>query len=120
FASDFAVVANADYFLRIRKKGISRSGASLAHIGIGLIILGALISNSKKEIISVNQKMVDLGKEFPNRENIMIEQRTDTLPMGNYYVVYKGKEQQGVNIHYTIEYFKENKTTDEKEKAFEL
>jgi cytochrome c-type biogenesis protein CcmF len=119
FASVFAFAANIDYMVRILKGNISRSGASIAHSGIALILLGALISNSRKEIISQNMKMVDLGKEFPNQENIMIEQRTDTLPMGQYWVVYKDKERQGVNVHYTIEYFKMN-AAGEKIKQFEL
>ncbi len=120
FTSVFAFVANMDYLFRILKGRFSFGGASIAHAGIALILLGALISNSKKEIISQNIKMIDLGKDFPNRENIMIEQRTDTLPMGDYWVVYNSKEQEGVNVHYTIEYFKTNQTTGIKEKQFEL
>jgi cytochrome c-type biogenesis protein CcmF len=120
FASVFAFTANVDYMVRILKGKISLSGASIAHAGIALILLGTLVSNSRKQVISQNMKMVDLGKDFPNRENIMIEQRTDTLPMGVYWVVYKSKEQQGVNVFYTIEYFKVNHATGAKEKQFEL
>ena len=120
FASVFAFVANLDYMFRILKGKISLSGASIAHAGIALILLGALISNSKKQVISQNMKMVDLGKDFPNNENIMVEQRTDTLPMGDYWVVYKGKQTEGVNVFYTIEYFRLNTTTGIKEKQFEL
>ena len=120
FASVFAFVANIDYLIIVLKGKMKVSGASIAHAGIALILLGALISNSKKQIISQNEKMIDLGKQFPNQENILIEQRTDTLPMGDYWVVYKGKEQQGVNVHYTIEYFKLNPSSGIKEKQFEL
>lgn len=120
FASVFAIVANLDFLIRVLKGKVKQSGASVAHIGIGMILLGALISNSKKEVISQNVKNVNLGKDFPNQENIMIEQRTDTLPMGDYFVTYKGKEQKGVNMIYTIEYFKLNQATGIKEKSFEL
>ncbi|HRH65412.1 MAG TPA: cytochrome c biogenesis protein CcsA [Bacteroidia bacterium] len=120
FASTFAVIANADYIFRVLKGKWSNAGASIAHIGIGLILCGALISNTKKEIISQNVKNVDLGKDMPNRENIMIEQKTDTLPMGEYYVTYKEKEKQGVHVYYTIEYFRLNPKTGLKEKSFEL
>ena len=61
-----------------------------------------------------------MGKDFPNKENILIEHRTDTLPMGDYFVTYSAKEQIGVNVYYTIEYFKKNEQTGIKEKAFEL
>jgi cytochrome c-type biogenesis protein CcmF len=120
FSSVFAICANIDFIVRVLKGKISHSGASIAHVGIGMILLGALISNSKKEIISQNVKAVNLGKDFPNKENIMIEQKIDTLPMGDYYVTYKGNEQQGVNKIYTIQYFKLNRETGIKEKSFEL
>ena len=73
-----------------------------------------------KQVISQNMKMIDLGKDFPNNENIMVEQRSDTLPMGEYWVVYKGKEHVGVNTLYTIEYFTLNQKTGIREKQFEL
>ncbi len=120
FSSVFAVAANFTFIITVLKGKVEQSGASIAHIGIGMILLGALISNSKKEIISQNVKNINLGKDFPNRENILIEQKTDTLPMGEYFVTYKGKEQKGVNVYYTIEYFKLNRSTGAKEKAFEL
>lgn len=120
FAAIFAVAANADYFFRVLKGNVQKAGASTAHIGFGLILLGALISNSQKQIISQNVKGVNLGKDFPNRENIMIELHSDTLPMGEYFVCYKGKSHEGVNLTYTVEYFKENPSTGKKEKQFEL
>jgi len=120
FASVFAVVANLDYLFRVVKGKLNHAGSSIAHAGIGLILLGALVSNAGKNVISQNRKAVNLGQSFPSGENIMIEQRTDTLPMGDYYVTYKGKEQKGVNLYFTIEYFKLNQVTGQKEKAFEL
>jgi cytochrome c-type biogenesis protein CcmF len=120
FAAVFAVAANMDYFLRVLKGNTQKAGASTAHIGFALILLGALISNSQKQIISQNVKGVNLGKDFPNRENIMMELQSDTLPMGDYFVCYKGKSREGVNLIYSIEYFKENPSTGKKEKQFEL
>ena len=120
FASIFAIAANFSFILTVLKGKMEHSGASVAHIGIAMILLGALISNSKKEIISQNVKNINLGKDFPNQENILIEQAIDTLPMGDYFVTYKSKEQKGVNVYYTIEYFTLNRTNGMKEKAFEL
>lgn len=120
FASVFAIAANFTFIINILKGKMEHSGGSVAHIGIGMILLGALISNSKKEIISQNVKNINLGKDFPNRENILIEQKTDTLPMGDYYVTYKDKEQKGVNVYYTIEYYSLNRSTGVKEKQFDL
>ncbi|MBL0102738.1 MAG: cytochrome c biogenesis protein CcsA [Bacteroidetes bacterium] len=111
FASVFAFVANFDYFIRTLKGKFENSGPSIAHAGIALILLGALISNSKKEVISRNLKNIDLGKDMPNKENIMIEQQTDTLPMGSYFVSYTKREQKGVNVYFDIDYYKQNPST---------
>lgn len=119
FTSIWAVTANLDYLVRILKGNIKHSGASIAHIGIGLILLGALISNVEKQVISRNMLNVDLGKDFPNNENILLYQG-DTLAMGEYYVSYKGKEKEGVNLFYEIEYFKANHGTGKMEKQFSL
>jgi cytochrome c-type biogenesis protein CcmF len=119
FASIFGIVANSGYLLHILKGNLAHSGASIAHIGICLILLGALISNTKSEVISRNRLNVNLGKDFPNNENIML-MKGDTLGMGEYYVTYKGKEKKGVNVFYEIEYLKANHQTGQFEKAFSL
>jgi cytochrome c-type biogenesis protein CcmF len=120
FASVFAATANLDYLFRVLKGKLSNAGASIAHVGIALILCGALISNSKKEIISRNMKAIDLGKDMPNKENIMIERNTDTLQMGPYFVSYTGKEQKGVNVYYNIRYFSLDRQTGNMQKEFDL
>lgn len=103
----FAVTANADYMLRILKGKIRLAGASIAHIGFGLILLGALISTSKQEIISRNTSGIDitsLGEKFSNNDNIMLN-LNDTLRMGDYFVTFTGKRKEGVNIYYEVQYF---------------
>jgi cytochrome c-type biogenesis protein CcmF len=119
WASAFAILANADYFIRVLKGKVKHSGASIAHIGFGLILMGVLISNAKSEIISHNNTNVDLGKELPNSENVMLF-KGDTAAMGGYYLSYKEKVKDGVNIHYEIEYFKPNNKTSKLEKVFSL
>lgn len=119
FTSIWAITANFDYLVRIVNGKIKHSGSSIAHIGIGMILLGALVSNVDKQIISRNMLNVDLGKDFPNNENILLY-KGDTLAMGQYYVSYKGKSKEGVNLFYEIEYFKANHTTGKLEKEFSL
>jgi cytochrome c-type biogenesis protein CcmF len=119
FASLFAIAANTDYLFRILKGNFKHSGASIAHVGVGLILLGALISQSKQEVISQNVNGIDLGKDFPNNENIMLT-KGDTMPMGNYYITYTGHKQEGIHIYYSVDYLKLNKTTGHFEKQFEL
>ncbi|HEX5000853.1 MAG TPA: cytochrome c biogenesis protein CcsA, partial [Bacteroidia bacterium] len=64
FASIFAIVSNIDYLIRVLKGKLSVSGGSIAHAGLGMILLGSLISNGKSQVISRNVLNVDLGKDF--------------------------------------------------------
>jgi cytochrome c-type biogenesis protein CcmF len=107
FSGWFAITSNASYFIAVLKGKISKAGSSIAHIGFALIIIGALISTSKSDIISTNSTGIDitqLGNEFKNQENILMF-KNDTLLMGNYKVMYTGKKKDGINILYEINYF---------------
>lgn len=106
----YAVFANADYFLTVLKGKVSKSGSSIAHIGFAMVLIGALISTSKKVTLAKNvadKKLTALGKDFDDRESILLTQG-DTLQMGPYLVSYKGKRREGINIYYTVDYFKLN------------
>ncbi len=107
FAATYAVVANADYWLRILKGSIKKSGAAIAHIGFGLLLIGALISAGNKEIISRNNSGIEIKmneNENANKENIMLI-KGDTVLMGNYFISYEGREKEGQNIYYKVNYF---------------
>jgi cytochrome c-type biogenesis protein CcmF len=119
FASIFAAVANLDYAVRFLKGKLDHTGGAVAHIGIALILLGSLISNGKSQVISKNVLNVDLGKEFPNNENIMLF-KGDTLQMSKYFISYTGKEREGVNLFYNIEYFTADFANGKLEHAFTL
>lgn len=119
FACIFAFTANADYLIRVLKGKVRFGGASIAHAGIALILLGALVSNAGKKVISENKLNVDLGKDFPNTENVMLV-KNDTAQMRDYFVSYTNKQQEGKHIYYTIDYFKLNRSSGALEKKFEL
>lgn len=106
FASIFAVAGNLTYVSTVLKGRLGKAGASIAHIGFGFLMLGALISMSSSQVISTNTSGVDvsqLGDEFKNNENILLLQG-DTLPMGNYYVTYTGREKEGIYVRFNVEY----------------
>ncbi|MCC6373034.1 MAG: cytochrome c biogenesis protein CcsA [Bacteroidia bacterium] len=109
-ASVFAAVANFDYFLAVLKGKVMKSGASIAHIGFALILLGALISTSKKTVLSQNtseRKVSGLGADFDDKKSILLTQG-DTLPMGPYFVTYTGKKREGINVSFNVDYLKRN------------
>ncbi|GAB5538608.1 MAG: cytochrome c biogenesis protein CcsA [Salibacteraceae bacterium] len=107
FTTALAAAANLDFWVRIAKGNAKNAGASIAHIGFGLLLLGVLISTSQSEVISSNSSLYDvsmLGEDFNNNENILL-MKDDTLIMGDYFVSYKGKrEEEDRFIHYEVEY----------------
>ena len=107
WAALFSFIGNFDYALLVFKGKISRAGASIAHIGFALVLLGALISTSKKDFISVDQSGKDLrslDKQLSSSQNILL-QKGDTVQMGDYYVSYVGKHKVGPNILFETAYF---------------
>lgn len=121
FTSTWAIVSNLDYVVRILKGKLKKAGASIAHVGFGLIMLGALISTSQSDVISENTSLYDvgaLGENFDNNENILL-MKDDTLMMGDYFVSYRGKETDGIFIHYEVEYMQAD-ATGELQTAFTL
>ncbi|TAG11390.1 MAG: cytochrome c assembly protein [Sphingobacteriia bacterium] len=54
FTSVYSVVANISYLWLGLKGKIKAAGASVAHIGFGLVLVGILISSSKKTVLSWN------------------------------------------------------------------
>lgn len=108
FSTLFAILANAHYYLKILKGKLNHAGSSIAHVGFGLIILGALISNGQKNIISENDldafRLKFLSSDFDNNSDIQLI-KGDTVMMKNYFVSYDGKSKDGININYHIHYF---------------
>jgi cytochrome c-type biogenesis protein CcmF len=107
----FAVFSNIDYWISILKGKVLKSGAAIAHIGFAMILIGALVSTSKKVTLAKStsdKKLSALGKDFDDRESILLTQG-DTLPMGPYLVTYRGKRKEGINVYFTVDYFKLNK-----------
>lgn len=117
----FSAICNMDYWLRFLKGKIRNSGSSLAHIGFSLLMLGALISMSKKQLLSKNtsnKSVENLGKEYSNQKSLLLTQG-DTLPMGNYYVAYSERIKEGIYLRFRVEYFSRTENGSYK-KEFEL
>ena len=76
--------------------------STIAHIGFAPVIMGSLLSNANKKIISQNKGFI--ARDFPSNENILLE-KGDTTAMGNYFVLYKSDSLIGINKTYEVEYF---------------
>lgn len=111
FTTLFAVFANLDYFIRILKGRWDNAGGTVAHVGFGLLLLGALISTSRSEKISENGSRFNierLSEDFKNNEDILLFKQ-DTTYMKPYFVSYetrfRGEGRDSVNVYYNVDYF---------------
>jgi cytochrome c-type biogenesis protein CcmF len=96
FCAVYAIVANASYIWLGLKGKIKAAGASVAHIGFGMVLLGILISSSKKTVLSWNTtgvsplRVEENGKPGPAgnpAENLTLFKGVAT-DMGRYMVTY--------------------------------
>jgi cytochrome c-type biogenesis protein CcmF len=92
----YAVIANGAYLWRVMRRNLKAAGASIAHIGFGLMIIGILISSANKELVSRNRTGIAIpglkdakGKDENPLENITLLHNVPT-PMGEYVVTYLG------------------------------
>ncbi len=117
FASVYAVIGNAWYIWSGLNGKLKAAGASIAHVGFGLMLLGILISSAKKDVLSKNNGILlafDPSQKQDPMENMTLPKglRTD---MGSYWVTYDNKD--STNQFGNITYFKlnfEHKKTGEK------
>ncbi|MGF6930828.1 cytochrome c-type biogenesis protein CcmF [Chitinophaga sp. W2I13] len=127
FASIYAIVGNFFYIFSGLKGKIKNAGASVAHIGFGMVLLGVLISSAKMEVISLDRmKMLGDGiftkesKQNP-RENIMLPKDVP-VEMGDYHVTYTGDSvaQGDPKTYYVVHYEKKDKQTGKALERFTL
>jgi cytochrome c-type biogenesis protein CcmF len=92
-AGVFTIVLNAKILFTLLKSSPSLSGGAVAHIGVGLILLGILFSAGYSKIVSLNNTGMlinrELTKEF-NRDNLLLF-INETRGMAGYDIEYKGE-----------------------------
>jgi cytochrome c-type biogenesis protein CcmF len=71
FTAVYAVVANAGYIWLGLNGKIKAAGGSVAHMGFALMLVGILISSSKKEVLSKNTTGINLRFDPKSKENSM-------------------------------------------------
>ncbi|HYM94006.1 MAG TPA: cytochrome c biogenesis protein CcsA [Chitinophagaceae bacterium] len=95
--SIYAIIANGAYIWLGLKGSLKLAGGSVAHVGFGMVLLGILISSSKKEILSYNTSgiFVPLGSNDKTTgspgENLTLVKGMKT-DMGKYWVTYESDE----------------------------
>ena len=93
FAGLFTVVANAKILFSLIKSSPTLSGGAIAHIGIGLMLIGIMFSAGYSKVVSLNNTGLMYSREASeeyNRENLLLfvnEPRT----MAGYNIEFKGE-----------------------------
>ncbi len=105
FSASFAIFCNLDYWIRLLKGKIKRVGSPMAHVGFGLILLGALVSTSQSDKITRTHFDITQLDEKLNRNESILMLRDDTVALGPYFAVFNDKYKEDIYMHYQVEYF---------------
>lgn len=119
WTSFYAVIANASYIFSVLKGNLKAAGASITHVGFGLMLVGILISASKKELLSINSTGINIsglknvkGQEENPLENVTLIHGIPT-PMGKYVVTYEGDSNVTKNdrVYFKINFERKDSVT---------
>jgi cytochrome c-type biogenesis protein CcmF len=101
----YSVLVNGKVLADAFKGKLKLAGSAVAHIGFGLIMIGALIAAGTSTVIS--QSNTDYGADFDahnnSRENIMLYKNVP-VKMGEYTVSYIGDSIAPPNHYFKIDY----------------
>lgn len=100
-AGMFTIVANATILIKLLKKSTFKlAGGSLAHIGLGMILIGIMFSSGYSEVISMNMSGLTYSNSWEdemNKEHVLLWINKPTQ-MKDYTVVYRGRQKKAVGI----------------------
>ncbi|MGN6437720.1 MAG: cytochrome c biogenesis protein CcsA [Agriterribacter sp.] len=128
FAAVYAIVANTAYIWVGLKGNLKAAGGSIAHVGFGLVLLGILISSSKREVISINRTGIVMpgltdpkGRKDNGLENVTLIQGVPT-PMGKYTVTYQADSShpKDEKLYFKVNYVRKDSATGDILEEFNL
>ena len=105
-ASLFALFGNLAYLFFVIKNNWKLAGGSISHFGFGVFLLGVLISQGEKQVISLNRSGVNFGSQFKmseKMENVLLL-RDSAMAMGDYKITYTGTREEKPNHFYEVNY----------------
>lgn len=103
----YSIMANAKVLADALKGKFKLAGSAVAHIGFGLILVGALIAAGTSSVVSQNNSGIGFGDEFAKasnpKENIMLY-KNQPVQMGGYTVTYVGDSVVAPNHYFKVNY----------------
>jgi len=108
-AAIYSVLSNAKVLADAIKGKFKLAGSAVAHIGFGLLLIGALISAGTSKVVSQNTSGEQYSAEFAKandpRENIMLY-KNQPVKMSGYEVTYIGDSIALPNHYFKVDYKK--------------
>ena len=100
-AGIFTIVANSVILAQLLKKSTFKlAGGSLAHIGLGMILIGIMFSSGYSDVISINMSGLTYSNSWEdemNKEHVLLWINKPTQ-MKDYTVVYRGRQKKVVGV----------------------
>ncbi|WP_297338053.1 cytochrome c biogenesis protein CcsA [Algoriphagus sp.] len=100
-AGTFTIVANAVILSKLVKKSTFKlAGGSLAHIGLGMVLIGIMFSSGYSDTISINMSGLTYSNSWEdelNKEHVLLWINKPTQ-MKDYTVIYRGRQKKVVGI----------------------
>lgn len=121
FANIYSVVSNAGYIWLGLQGKLKAAGASVAHVGFGLMLIGILISASNRKVLSVNTTGINLRWDERSKEkaleNLTLIKGVPT-DMGEYITTFEHSD--STNKFGNIIYYKVRMQAKDSSDAFTL
>jgi len=92
-AGVYLIVSNIKVLLSVAKVNPSLSGGAVAHIGIGMMLIGIMFSAGYSNVVSLNNTGMLISKELPtefNRDNLLLF-INEPRSMAGYDIEYLGE-----------------------------
>ncbi|MCS4225185.1 heme lyase CcmF/NrfE family subunit [Sphingobacterium sp. BIGb0165] len=123
FASIFCILANIRVLGDAVKGKWKLAGSSVAHIGFGLLLIGAMVAAATNEVISVNNTgyiaVSGFDKVEKPGENLFLTEG-EPVQMGEYKITYIGDSIVAPNTYYKIKYERVDEETGKVKEEFVL
>ena len=121
-AALYSVFGNLAYLIFVIKGNSKLLGGTVSHFGFGLFLLGVLISQGEKEVISINRSGINFGKEFKENEKMenVLLLKDSTLIMGDYQITYTGTKIEKPNNFYEVKYVRKDSASGAIKEEFTL
>lgn len=123
FSASYAIVANTTILAGAFRGKWKLTGSAIAHIGFGLLLIGALVAAATNKVISVNQSGYIAVAGFDQVEepgdNLFLTEG-EPVQMGDYRITYVGDSVSPPNVFYKINYEKIDEETGRVTERFQL